>query len=263
MSCGFKKSLDTGSGRGFEAGFCLDGRGNSRCDDLSGLKAHVKAAREEAFQDFKVSGGKARNSVHGQREGGVRFRNRRGGGEDLGGESAGGELAPEGSFLLAIPDYESAGGQVAQPLVLSGDEDGDDSDGVKEGKLVNVTDQVTGHGLEEADAAAGALDDADSCHALAGGATVPEGLEEREVAPIEKENKKDDERHGPLLGGSGEGKAARCEKRSQNGKHQDRCKPDQVIDEQGDEAAADAGERKLDVHELRRGDIELLWVKLV
>ena len=114
-------------------------------------------------------------------------------------------IAPQRRLRLAVPHDQRARGQVAQPLVLAGDEHGDHSDRVEEGKLVHVADQVAGHGLEEADGAAGALDDANPGHALARRAAVPEGLKEREVAPVEQEDDENNDGHGPLRRDSDEG----------------------------------------------------------
>ncbi len=96
--------------------------------------------------------------------------------EDVGGEGAGG-LCADWSFFDAVADDERAGGEIAEALMVAGDEDGDGADGVEERDLVNEADEVARHGFKEADGAAGALNDANAGDTLAGGAAVPEGLE--------------------------------------------------------------------------------------
>ena len=134
-----------------------------------------------------------------KREAGVGFGSGNRWREDVGGEGAGG-LGADGRIFDAIAHDESSGGEIAEALVVAGDEDGDDADRVEERNLVNVADEVARHGLEEADGAAGALDDADAGDALAGGAAVPEGLKQGEVAPVEQKDQEDVESGCPLRG---------------------------------------------------------------
>ena len=140
----------------------------------------------------------------GKRESGGRFGGGDGGSEDVGGEGARG-LGAGGSFFDAVADDERAGGEVAEPLVIAGDEDGDGADGVEERNLVDVADEVARHGFKEADGAAGALDDANAGDALAGGAAVPEGLKQGEIAPVEQEKQEEIEGGCPLRGEAIEG----------------------------------------------------------
>ena len=164
---------------------------------LAGGEGHVEAAGEEAFEDLEVGHRELGDAVIWQREAGVRLGCGDGGGEDVGSEGASG-LGADGGLFDAVADDEGAGGEIAEALVVARDEDGDGTDGVEEGDLVNVADEVAGHGFEEADGASGALDDADAGDALAGSASVPEGFKEREVAPVEEEDQEEVEGGGPL-----------------------------------------------------------------
>ena len=113
------------------------------------------------------------------------------GSKDVGGESSRG-LIVCGSFFDAIADDEGSGGKIAKPLVIFGNEDGNGPDGVEKRDLVDVANEVASHGFEEADGAAGALDDTDSSHTLTGGTAVPESFEERKVTPVEEEDEKEE-----------------------------------------------------------------------
>lgn len=142
--------------------------------------------------------------------------------------------------------------------MVARDEDGDGADGVEEGDLVDVADEVARHGFEETDGAAGALDDADASDTLAGGAAVPEGLKQGEVAPVEKEKQEEIESGSPLRGETIErGKAG--QEIGEDPHHQaDANEPDHVVNQERDETAADAGEGHLDGNKLRGFNAKLI-----
>lgn len=150
---GFKEGLDAGFGRDLEAGLCLKGGGDALGEELAGGQGHVESAGEEALDDFKVGGVEAGDAVSGEGDGEVRLGNQ-GGRKDMGGEGAGAGAGPEGGFLGAGADDEGSGGEIAEALVAACGKDGDDADDVEEGDLIDVTDEVAGHGLEEADGSA-------------------------------------------------------------------------------------------------------------
>ena len=198
LACGdLQERFYACTGWGFKSGFGLDGGGDALGQGLARGEGHVEAAGEEAFQDLEIGDGEFSDAVIWEREAGVRFGRGDSGGEHVGSEGTGG-FGADGRFFNAIADNEGSGRKIAEALVVARDEDGDGSDGVEEGDLVDVADEVAGHGFEEADGAAGALDDADAGDALAGGAAVPEGLKEGEVAPVEEEDQEEVEGGGPL-----------------------------------------------------------------
>ena len=49
----------------------------------------------------------------------------------------------------------------------------------------------------------------------------------------------------------------------EHNKHEKAGEPDQGIDQQSDKTAADAGQGHLDVHQLRRINVKLIWVNLI
>lgn len=147
--------------------------------------------------------------------------------------------------------------------MLPCDEDRNQAHGVNAGNLVDVADEVAGHGLEEADGAAGTLDDADFSDFLARRLAVPEGLKEREVAPVEEEEEEDRDGCEPLRGELVEGGKGRNEENKQEDEHPEGDAPEQRVDEDGDEPAAEAGERHLDLDQLGGIDAVLIWIKPV
>ena len=238
----FQECFDANSGRGFEAGLGLDGGGDALGESSARGERHVESAGEEAFEDLKVGCREFGYAMIREREASGRFRCGDGGGEDIGREGARG-LCADGGFFNAIADDEGSGGEIAEALVVAGNEDGDGSHRVEEGELVNVADEVAGHGFEEADCAAGTLDDADAGDALAGGAAIPEGLKQGEVAPVKQEEQEEVEGGCPLRGEVIEGIEAGQEEREDPDNKDETDDPDEVVDQKCDEPAADAGER--------------------
>jgi len=142
--------------------------------------------------------------------------------------------------------------------MVAGDEDGDGAHGIKERDLVDVADKVAGHGFKEADGASRALDDADAGDALAGGTAVPESLKQGEVAPVKEEDQEKVESGCPLCRDAIEGRDAGQEE-GEDPHHQAHAdKPDDVVDQKRDEAAADTGEGHLDGDKLRGIDAKLI-----
>ena len=97
-------------------------------------------------------------------------------------------LVPVRLIDLAVADHQRPGNHVAQPLMPLAHEHGDDAHGVKTGQIVDKAHQVARQRLDKADAAAGLMDHANLCHALARRAPVVEGLKEREIAPLQQED---------------------------------------------------------------------------
>ena len=167
-------------------------------------------------------------------------------------------IVPGGRLRLPVADDQSARGQVAQPLVLAGDEHGDHADDVETGKLIDKPDQVAGHGFEETDGAAGTLDHSDPGDFLARCMPVPECLKESEVAPVEQKQSQQHDGDHPLVRKPREcpyGRVYEPEEQNEDGQARS---PDQHIDQQGNEPASDAGQRHLDGHQFRSFDAKLI-----
>src|ERR1700739_464358 len=253
----FQEGFDAGAGRGFQSRLGLDGRGNAQGEGLAGGEGHIEAAGEEAFEHLEIAARQPGYALVGEREAGGRLGGGGGGGEDVGGGGAGGLGAPRG-FFNAVAHDECTGGKVAETLMIAGGEDGDGTDGVEERDLVDVADEVAGHGFKESDGAAGALDDADAGDALAGGAAVIESLREGEVAPVEEKKQEEIEGSGPLRGEAIERGEAGQEVGKDPHDEADADAPDHIVDEEGDETAANAGQGHLNGDEFRGIDAKLI-----
>ena len=119
-----------------------------------GFHAHVEAAGEEAFEHLKIGGGELGDACGRKGNQAVRLRSGRAWGKELRSECARAGIAPLRRLNLAIAHNKSAGRKVAEPLMLLGDEHGDDANRIEERKLVDVSDQVSGHRLEKPNGAA-------------------------------------------------------------------------------------------------------------
>ncbi len=102
------------------------------------------------------------------------------------------------------------------------------------------------------------MDDADLGNTLAGGLAVPEGFKEGEVSPEEEEWNKDEESFGPFFADFAVAGQAGVDQGDEEDHKNERGEPDEVIDEEGDEAAAEAGDGEVDGDEFRRVDAELV-----
>ena len=195
--------------------------------------------------------------VIGEREAGVRFRRWDGRREDVSGKGARG-FSTWRNLFDAIPNHESTGGQIAKALMVAGYEDGDGTDGVKERDLVDVADEVASHRLKQADRPARALNDTNAGDTLAGGTAVPEGFKEREIAPIEEEDQENIDGDRPLLRELIESAEAGHEVGEDFSDDQNARNPNEIVDQQCDEPASDAGNGHLDRYEFRRFNAKLV-----
>ena len=255
---GLEKRFDADIGGWFQPRLRLYGGGYAVGQGGTRVQGQIEATGEESLQDFKIGWGEFCDARGGKRKRVVGLGYWRWMREERCSEGARACFGPEGCFLLLIANDQSAGGQVAESLVLASDEHGYDSDGVEEGNLINIADEVAGHRFEDANGAARLLNDTDAGDALSGGAAVPEGLEECEVSPVEKEDHHGEERGGPLIGEIVEGFESGPEHPAEDAEEHEAGKPDQSIDQQCDKAAADAGQRHLDGHQLGSIDVKLI-----
>lgn len=232
---------------------------------LAGGDGEVEDAAEEGLDDVQILRGEAGDGVGGELDevGTEPFFDAWGGVEGLGEGAAG--VQGEGLVFAAFVHDEGAGDEVSEALLLAVAEDADDADQVTE-LHVDDAQEVAREGFEEGDLAAGVLDDADLQEALAGRLAVPEGLEEGEVAPEEKEEEEHDEGHGPLVaeswtaGADAAGMAFDPEAEESEGKkeEEDGDELDPGVGEDGEETAADPGDGQMQIDLLRRFDVKLV-----
>jgi len=87
---------------------------------------------------------------------------------------------------------------------------------------------------------------------------MPEGLKQCEVAPVEREEGDGEDGDGPLIGEAGERRQCRLDGPEHEEEQEQARTPDQRIDQHRNKAAADACQRHLDRHQLRRIDVKLI-----
>ena len=252
-----QKRFDAGSGRWLQTRLGLNCQRDALRQGLSRLQGHVQTPRKETFQHLQISARQSGHAVIRQRECGVWLRGRIRWRKDVGREGSC-VLAAGGRLLDAISNDQGSGGQIAKPLMVLSDKDRDRPDCVKEGNLVHVADEVARHRLEESDGPSRSFDYSDSRDSLSGCAAVPEGLEDREVSPVEEEDQEEVNRKGPLFGKLVESAQAREEVCEYTANNEDSRYPDQVVNQQGDEAAADTGNGHLYGDEFRRFNAKLI-----
>ena len=255
----FKECLSADAGRRQETRFCLDGRCDTLRKSLAGRQWHVQSSGKEAFQNLEVAAGELGNPVIRQGEGGRWFGGRTCRGEEICRECTR-TFAAGRRFFDAIAHHQGPGRQISQALVIASGEDGDRAYriGHDEGNHVDVANEIPRHGLEQANRASRALDHAYAGNPLAGRAAVPERFKQREVSPVEKEDQKNVDREGPLLGKPIEGGQAGQKVSKNLGQDEEARNPDQVIHQQSNETAADAGDRHLDGNQFRGFNAKLI-----
>ncbi len=129
--------------------------------------------------------------------------------------------------------------------------------------LIDDAQKIAGHRLKEPNTPPRALDDANLRDALAWSAPIPEGFKEREITPIQHEWNEDKKRRRPFFADLAEMREARIEKVDRDDEENDNGEPDQIIDQQGDEAAADASDRHVDRHQFGGFDAKLIPLRLI
>jgi len=224
----------------------------------------VDGASKEVVDDVQVVGREARHRV-GRQIDGVRAGLRGGWGwsKRAGGDGPRGGAAPERRFGSALVYDQGAGGQIAEALIAPVAEHGDNADGIAAGQGVDRSEQIAGHRFEEGDGAAGVTDDAELAEPLAWGLAVPEGLKEREVAPVKQKVNQNDAGDEPffadplhedsadLVGGSDDEEIEQ---------HQNDVSEDlqHRVCQEREEAAAHAGKWQADGDPLRSVDAKLV-----
>ncbi len=261
----FKKCLNADAMGDQQPGLGVDGAGDTLSQGGAHLHREVEAAGKEAFQHFKVCNAELLHGGHWQfyecrsRRMGLlgewRFKQTRG----KGAMAAGGVRFVE---ALTLVNNDGSSGKIAETLMLFGEEDAHGANHVDRRNLVDEAEEVARHGFEEPDAAAGSLDDPDLGDSLAGRAAIPECLKEREVTPAKEEWNEDEEGDLPLLSDFAEVRQTWVENGEQDDGEYDDGEPDQVIDEQGDEAAAQGSDRHIDCDEFGGLNAKLVPLRL-
>src|ERR1700733_636999 len=147
--------------------------------------------------------------------------------------------------------------------MLAVTEHADDSDQVEGRKHVHDADEVARHCLEKGDLAPGVLDYAQLEDHLPRCLTILKRFKKSEIAPIHQEMDENDERYQPLLSAAGEF-AGHGLWRGSGDEDEDQYESkierdlEQGVGEDGEEAAADAGDREAEGYLLRRVDSKLI-----
>src|SRR5438105_1950584 len=153
----------------------------------------------------------------------------------------------ERRLLGALAYDERARRYVAETLVLSCDENGDDADEVHPGQDVDEAEHVADRAREEVDWAAVDPHHPQAVHALAGRAAGGEDLEE-DVVRREDEEARDEDERVPEAAAEG------LHRRPEPGDADEEHDLEQEVEERRDEPRAHPRERQLEVDSLRRRD---------
>src|SRR3954451_4936245 len=150
-------------------------------------------------------------------------------------------------FWCAIVHDDSAGDIIAQTFVLRAEKHAQDTHGVNTRKHIYRSQQIASNCFFGGDFAPGIAYHTNSGLPLARSLTLPKRFENGEVSPIEKKERENIEGNRPLA--HLRRQAGTCPKEDHEDEQQHECDElNQCIDEQRHEAAADAGERELELH---------------
>lgn len=164
--------------------------------------------------------------------------------------------------MFTFVDNQRTGGEVSQALVLLAEEHRYDADCVDTGKLVDDAEKVAGHGFEEADASARALNNTNLYNALARRPAIPKRFKKGEVAPINEEWDGNRNGSGPFFADLAELGEAGIDQGDDDDKGDDDYEPDEVVNQERGKAAAEAGQRHINCHHLRGFNAKLVPIRL-
>jgi hypothetical protein len=176
-------------------------------------------------------------------------------------------VGKEWLLLQAIVYHDRSRDEVSQPLLLLVAEHRDHADEI-ERLGVHDAQQVARKRLEERDLSARVLDHANLEELFPWSLSIPEGLEEREVTPIQQKVEEDDGGDEPLRRfiriGDGWPTASaavgrhRDDHEEQEEQNHHRDKLNDAVDQDRKESAADSGHGKPKLHLLGRFDVKLI-----